>query len=90
MFDAMACERPVILSVAGEAKAVLEAADAGLAVEPEDIAAMRSAVLRLRDDPAGRRRMGANGRRLVESEYSRPKLASQLEQALVKMMGKDG
>jgi glycosyltransferase involved in cell wall biosynthesis len=88
MFDAMACERPVILSVAGEAKAVLESADAGLAVEPEDIAAMRAAVLRLRDDPAARRRMGANGRRLVESEYSRPKLASQLEQALVRMKEK--
>ncbi len=87
MFDAMACERPVILSVAGEAKAVLEGADAGLAVPPEDIPAMRAAILRLRDEPDNRRRMGGNGRRLVETEYARPKLASKLEQALAELAG---
>jgi len=88
MFDAMACGRPVILSVAGEAKAVLEGAGAGIAVEPEDIAAMREAILGLRADPEARRRMGENGRRLVEAEYSRPLLAARLEAALRELAGR--
>ncbi len=39
MFDAWACGCPVILSIDGEARRVLEQADAGLFVEPEDAGA---------------------------------------------------
>jgi len=87
MFDAMACARPILLSVAGEAQAVLEAAEAGVAVPPEDLTAMRQTILRLRDDPAACRRMGENGRRLVEAEYARDQLAARIEQCLVSMIG---
>ena len=38
MFEAWACACPVLLSVNGEAKAVLEQAQAGVHVEPEDAA----------------------------------------------------
>lgn len=36
LFDAWACGCPVILSIWGEARRVLELADAGVFVEPED------------------------------------------------------
>lgn len=83
MFDAWACGCPVILSIGGEARQVLEQADAGLFVEPEDAGQMARAVLRLKGDPARLRRHGDNGRRFVEENYSRQRLAAQLERLLL-------
>ena len=83
MFDAWACGCPVILSIDGEARRVLAQADAGLFVEPEDAGQMARAIVRLKSDPALLRRYGTNGRRFVEENYSRQRLAAQLEQLLL-------
>ena len=82
MFDAWACGCPVILSIGGEARRVLEQAGAGLFVEPEDAAEMAGAILRLRADEGRRREYGQNGRRFVEENYSRQALAARLETLL--------
>ena len=47
MFEAMAAGKPVILGVEGEAKEILLANQAGLAVRPEDPEAMMAAILKL-------------------------------------------
>jgi colanic acid biosynthesis glycosyl transferase WcaI len=83
MFDAWACGCPVILSIDGEARRVLAQADAGLFVVPEEAGQMAQAIERLKSDPALLRRYGANGRRFVEENYSRQRLAAQLEQLLL-------
>ncbi len=83
MFDAWACGCPVILSIDGEARRVLEQADAGLFVEPENAGQMAKAILQLKGDPALLHRYGDNGRRLVEENYSRQRLAAQLERLLL-------
>ena len=83
MFDAWACGCPVILSIEGEARRVLEQADAGLFVEPEDAGQMAQAILQLKGDPALLRRYGDNGRRFVEENYSRQQLAARLERVLL-------
>ncbi len=44
MFDAWACERAVLLSVDGEAREVLEQAEAGIFVPPEDPQALADAL----------------------------------------------
>lgn len=75
MFEIMACGRPMILGVLGQAKALLEAADAGLCVEPEDAAAYRDAIVRLAEDPGLRQRLGENGRRHVVAHYGRNRKA---------------
>ncbi len=82
LFDAWACGCPVVLSIGGEARQVLERANAGVYVEPEDSRAMAQAVLQLRAEPAWARQLGANGRRFVEEHYSRQKLAQRLETVL--------
>ena len=82
MFEAWACTCPVILSVNGEARTVLENAQAGLHAEPEDAAAIAAAILKLKNEPAARRQMGENGRRFVEENYSRERAAQKLEQLL--------
>jgi glycosyltransferase involved in cell wall biosynthesis len=84
MFDAWACGCPVILSIDGEAREVLEQADAGVFVEPEDTGEMAQVILQLKDDPDRLRRYGEHGRRFVEAHYSRQQLAARLETLLRK------
>jgi glycosyltransferase involved in cell wall biosynthesis len=82
MFEAWACECPVVLSVSGEAQAVLAQARAGIYAEPEDSAGIAAAILDLKNTPKIRREFGRNGRGFVVENYSREKAAQQLEQLL--------
>lgn len=82
MFDVMACSRPLILSVDGEARALVERVGAGLFVEPENGPALRQAILTLHSDAEMRRRMGAAGRQFVENNFSRRQAAIELEGVL--------
>jgi glycosyltransferase involved in cell wall biosynthesis len=82
MFDAWACECPVLLSIDGEAREVLEQADAGVFVEPEDACQMAEALRQLKDQPDRLHRYRANGRHFVEANYSRQQLALRLEALL--------
>jgi glycosyltransferase involved in cell wall biosynthesis len=62
--EAMACGRPVVYF---DQPAVREATGGvALAVPPGDVPALRDAVLRLREDPGERARLGGEGRRFVE------------------------
>ena len=83
MFDSMACERPIILSVAGEAQKVLQESGAGIFVEPENAEQMIAAILKLKSNPRLREKMGRNGRTFVEKNYSRKALAGELETCLL-------
>jgi glycosyltransferase involved in cell wall biosynthesis len=78
MFDSWACERPVLLSVDGEARQVMEAAGGGIFVNPEDADALAGAILELRDNPELGRQMGLRGRRYTEAHYSRQSQAEKL------------
>jgi glycosyltransferase involved in cell wall biosynthesis len=82
MFEIMGAGRPVILGVRGEARELLERADAGLYVEPEDPQQLRDAILRLYRDEAMRRRLGENGRRFVLAHHSREHLAQRYADVL--------
>ncbi len=82
MFDSWACQRPTIVSVAGEARRIMEEAQAGLAAEPENPRDIARAILALRDDPEKRRQYGLNGQRYVDAHYSLQAMARKLEQVL--------
>ena len=84
MFDAWACGCPVVLSIDGEARRVLEQADAGVFVEPEDARQMARAILQLKGEPDRLQRYRENGRRFVQANYSRQELAARLEALLLK------
>lgn len=75
MFEIMGCARPILLGVQGEAAQILEAAQAGWAVPPEDVDAMTEAIVAAADDPQGRRQRAESGRRYVEAHFSRDGLA---------------
>ncbi len=77
LFEAMAAGKPAILGVEGEAKEILLASQAGLAVRPEDPEALTAAILRLRNDPELCQTLGQNGRQAVLGKYLRRTQAAQ-------------
>ena len=82
MFDAWACRRPVILSVAGEARQILEDVAGGIAVAPEDIGRIAEAVRYLQGNPDDARQMGEAGHAAVLERFSRGRMAHELERTL--------
>jgi len=84
MFDFMCCAKPIILSVDGEARQILEdKAQAGKFVPPEDAAALSEAILWSRDNPELCSEYGRNGRDFVLKEYLREQQAQRLESIMV-------
>jgi colanic acid biosynthesis glycosyl transferase WcaI len=75
LLEYMACERPVIVAVDGQARQLVEEAQAGIFVEPENSQALSKAILDLAKSPENRRQMGVNGRRYIVSKLSREKTA---------------
>src|SRR5580692_9235760 len=77
MLEFMSCARPVILGVDGHARRVMERANAGIFVPPEDSAELADAILRLATDPALRESLGRNGRQHILHHFSRQDTAKQ-------------
>jgi glycosyltransferase involved in cell wall biosynthesis len=75
MLEFMACGRPVILGVDGQARQIVEQAQAGVFVEPENPAALTQAIIRLYGDSKRRRTLGNNGRDYIVEHLSRHKTA---------------
>ncbi len=75
LLEYMACERPVIVAVDGQARQILEDAQAGVFVPPEDSLALANAICDLAQNPERRRQMGANGRRYIMANLSRERTA---------------
>ncbi len=75
IFEIMAMERPIILSVDGEARTLVESAGAGIFCPPEDADQMTPAILQLAGDSVLREKMGKAGRQFVSREFDRTVLA---------------
>jgi glycosyltransferase involved in cell wall biosynthesis len=82
MFDAMACERPILLSAEGEALSILRQEQVGINVPPENPEVLCQAILELKNDPHQARQYGLRGRLAVVERYSRQAQARQLEELL--------
>ena len=85
VFDYMAASRPVILSIDGVIRKVVEAAGAGLFVTPGDPIALAEAICRLADDSALGRAMGKRGQSYVAANFNRQDQAEKLEMILLKL-----
>ena len=89
LLDSMATGRPVLLSAAGESRRVLERVGAGLAVEPEDPAALAAAAAWLRAHPREARAMGERGRAFAGTRL-RAAQAARLEALLLDLVDRSG
>ena len=70
LFEYMAAGMAVVSSDIPLWKEIVEETGCGLCVDPCDMDAICSAVLRLKNDPDLARRMGENGRRWAEKKYN--------------------
>jgi glycosyltransferase involved in cell wall biosynthesis len=89
MLEFMSCARPVILGVDGQAREILEAAAAGIFVEPENVTALVEAIRKLADNPTLRETLGRNGRRHVIENFSRRQTAKLYLAILERIVSKE-
>jgi lipopolysaccharide/colanic/teichoic acid biosynthesis glycosyltransferase len=82
LYDYLACGRPVVAAVAGDAARLIEASGAGLVVPPEDGAALAGALVALSADPVRRAALAASGPRFIEAGYSRRASGDRLAETL--------
>jgi glycosyltransferase involved in cell wall biosynthesis len=75
VFDYMAAGRAVILAIDGVIREVIEAGNAGIAVPPGNPKALSDAIFELASDPTRCQRLGENGRKIIENQFSRKELA---------------
>jgi glycosyltransferase involved in cell wall biosynthesis len=62
--------------VEGESKKIIQKANCGICIEPEDHKQLAAAVLKLLDNPNLCESFGKNGRRFVECNFNRRQLAN--------------
>jgi glycosyltransferase involved in cell wall biosynthesis len=82
MFEILASERPIVASLRGEARRILERSGGALVVDPEDVDGIVEAIRTLRADGDLRDRMTQRGGAFVRSEYDRRVLAARYFQLL--------
>jgi glycosyltransferase involved in cell wall biosynthesis len=82
LFDFMACGKPVLLGVGGEARSILEEAGGGVYVEPDNPQALATALRGLAQHPGRLNDMGRRGREYVLHHYLRDQQAKRLEEIL--------
>jgi len=85
MLEFMACGRPVVLGVDGQARQVLDQAQAGVFVEPENQVALVKAIKHLYQDSTLRQTLGRNGRNYIVEHLSRKQTAKLYSTVLEKI-----
>ena len=76
MFEILACNRPILASLEGDAAEILRATGAAVVVPPEDVNALESALRSLAGDAAGRAALAARGSPYVAEHFDRQTLAN--------------
>jgi lipopolysaccharide/colanic/teichoic acid biosynthesis glycosyltransferase/glycosyltransferase involved in cell wall biosynthesis len=82
LFDYLACGRPVVAAVTGDAADVVERSGGGVVVEPGNGGALAEALVELAGKPERRRELGRAGPPFVEANYSRHAAGARLETVL--------
>ena len=82
IFEAAGMQRPILNGVNGDARDLIEKAQAGLVFEPEDENGLIEGVCRLADDRKLARQLGENGNRFVLEHFNRDQLAADYKKIL--------
>jgi glycosyltransferase involved in cell wall biosynthesis len=69
LFEAMMCGKPIIVNAETTAAKIVDKERCGITVPYGDICAIRSAIIRLRDDRKLRVMLGKNGRMAYQRHY---------------------
>jgi glycosyltransferase involved in cell wall biosynthesis len=75
LFEAMMCGVPVISNVAPE---LIKEVDCGIVVKYDNVDEIRNTIIKLRDNPELRKRLGSNGRKAFLEKYNWNRMEQQL------------
>jgi colanic acid biosynthesis glycosyl transferase WcaI len=87
MLEFMSCSKPVLLGVDGQARKILEEAQAGVFVEPENASELAAAIVHLARQPRHCEILGGNGRRHIVAHFSRKRTAETYISVLEAVVG---
>jgi glycosyltransferase involved in cell wall biosynthesis len=82
LIEYMACGRPVLCGVRGEARRIVEDAQAGYCFEPDDDARLAQLLEGLRDDPATAHRLALGARQYVQANFDIRQRSSRIARLL--------
>src|SRR6266571_1014709 len=89
MYEVMACARPILLALDGEARRVVEQeAGAALYVEPENPIALATAIRYLQEHPEQAELLGKRGRAYVKARFDYDQLVAELDTRFEELLGK--
>lgn len=79
IFESMAMQKPIILGVEGESREIIEAANSGCGIEPENSKQLAERIMALYTNETLCAELGANGRKYVAEHFDRIVLARRYE-----------
>jgi glycosyltransferase involved in cell wall biosynthesis len=85
--EALAAERPVVVTDVGGAREITQEGKTALVVQPSVHAALGNAVIRLLDDPEKSAQMGQLGRRYVIEKFSQERLVENTLEVYQRVLG---
>ena len=86
IFESMAMQKPIILGVEGESREIIEAANSGRCIEPENATQLAEKIMELYSDNALCIELGENGRKYVAEHFDRVVLARRFESLLQSLL----
>ena len=87
-FDYMSCKKPIFLAIDGVSRALIETADCGVYVEPENIEAIVSGVLKSIKLGNELEKMGENGYNYAKIHFDRQELAGKYIKEIERFLDK--
>ncbi|MGB9763656.1 MAG: glycosyltransferase, partial [Minisyncoccia bacterium] len=82
IFEYMAARKPIIINLEGEGSKIIEEAQCGLIIKPDNPNDLKEAILKLYNDRFLREKLGLNGYNYVNYNFNKEDLANQLEKIL--------
>ncbi len=86
LFEFLACGKPVVCSCVGAPRRLLESANAGILVKPQNFEAFAEAIMNLYNSNEQRNYFGTNGRKFIEENFSLDVFEKNLERILKQIM----
>ena len=86
MFDYMAASKPMIINLEGEASKIIQEAQAGLVVAPQNAQALADGIVKLYQDKFLRDKMGQLAKTYAENNFNKTEISQALENILLSLI----
>ncbi len=90
IFEIMAMGKPILISVDGEAREIVQKAGAGIFIPPEDPEALKEGILHLQHNESLRHALGKAGREFVVTHFDRSKIARDYLHLITRVVKNNG